>query len=69
MEKTNHQILRSLSVMEAARLICYLCYDCEHCPTKEREDHGWSMSECWGALADWLQEPKDEDFWEHITEE
>lgn len=65
---TNHQILRSLSVTEATKLICYLCHDCERCPAKE-DKNIWSIKECWNILAAWLQEAKDEEFWEHIKEE
>lgn len=64
---SNHEILRSLSTMEAAKMICYLCYDCDHCPIEERKDL-WSMETCWDALAVWLGEAKDETFWEWILE-
>lgn len=62
----NHGILESLSVTEAANLICYLCHDCENCPIKEHKT--WSMRACRGILEAWLQEPKDEDFWAYLLE-
>ncbi|MCI9597889.1 MAG: hypothetical protein HFE75_11470 [Firmicutes bacterium] len=62
---TNHRILQGLSIMEAARLICYLCYDCERCPVN---DPDWSIKRCWGRLAVWLREAKDEEFWEYLLE-
>ncbi|MCI9598562.1 MAG: hypothetical protein HFE75_15035 [Firmicutes bacterium] len=63
----NHGTLESLSVTEAAKLICYLCRDCENCPVKARKTT-WSIRVCRDTLEDWLQEPKNEDFWAYLLE-
>lgn len=62
----NYETLKGLSTPELAKLICYLCHDCENCPINEHKT--WSMKACRDILEAWLKKSKDEDFWAYLLE-
>lgn len=52
-----------------ANMMCYLAYDCEHCPIYRRGENDFRSDTCRMKLFSWLMEQADEEFWRYLDEQ